>query len=122
VSGLDHGVGHRLLFLDDAKALHGRKNKGFKGLGHYAEWPKVADAVIKAIVSDAIKGAVLVQIDNSALPNEITATLPATGTYLITIAEQPLLAPGERFRGDYCVTLESSGGATQMLEPTAWVE
>jgi hypothetical protein len=45
---LDHGVGHLLLFLYDAKAPHGRKNKGFKGLSHDAEWPKVADAVIKA--------------------------------------------------------------------------
>ncbi len=25
-----------------------RKNKGLKDLGHYSEWPKVADAVIKA--------------------------------------------------------------------------
>src|SRR6266487_5197971 len=45
--GLDHGVSHLLLFLYDAKAPHCRKNKAFKGLGHYAEWPKVADAVIK---------------------------------------------------------------------------
>ena len=46
--GLDHSVGHLLLLLYDAKAPHCRKNKAFKGLGHYAEWPKVADAVIKA--------------------------------------------------------------------------
>src|SRR6266478_1636110 len=37
-----------LLLLYDAKAPNCRKNKAFKGLGHYAEWPKVADAVIKA--------------------------------------------------------------------------
>src|SRR5262245_9648745 len=49
--GFDHGVGHPLLLLYDAKVLSGRKNKAFKGLGHYAEWPKVADAVIKALVS-----------------------------------------------------------------------
>ncbi len=46
--GFDHGVGHLLLLLYDVKAPHCRKNKAFKGLGHYAEWPKVADAVIKA--------------------------------------------------------------------------
>jgi hypothetical protein len=46
--GLDHGVGHLLRLLDDAKAPHCRKNKAFKGLGHDAAWPKVADAVIKA--------------------------------------------------------------------------
>jgi hypothetical protein len=48
VSGFDHGVGHPLLFLCDAKVPHYRKNKGFKDSGPYAEWPKVADAVIKA--------------------------------------------------------------------------
>src|SRR6266850_5255677 len=50
-NGLDHGVGHLLLLLYDAKASHCRKNKAFKGLGHSAEWPKVADAVIKATIS-----------------------------------------------------------------------
>ncbi len=46
--GFDHGVGHPLLLLHDAKAPSCRKNKAFKGLGHYSEWPKVADAAIKA--------------------------------------------------------------------------
>ena len=47
--GFDHGVGHSLLLLYDAKAPNGRNNKGFKNLGPYTEWPKVADAVIKAV-------------------------------------------------------------------------
>jgi hypothetical protein len=47
--GFDHGVGHPLLLLGDAKAPNCQKNKAFKDLGHYAEWPKVADAVIKAL-------------------------------------------------------------------------
>jgi hypothetical protein len=46
--GFDHGVGHPLLFLCDAKVPSYRKNNGLKDLGHYSEWPKVADAVIKA--------------------------------------------------------------------------
>jgi hypothetical protein len=46
--GFDHGVGHPLLLLSGAKAPNCRKNKAFNDLGHYAEWPKVADAVIKA--------------------------------------------------------------------------
>ena len=46
--GFDHGVGHPLLLLCDAKTPNCRKNKVFKDLGHYAEWPKVADAVIRA--------------------------------------------------------------------------
>ena len=46
--GLDHGVGHPLLLLCGAKVSNYRKNKEFNDLGHYSEWPKVADAVIKA--------------------------------------------------------------------------
>ena len=46
--GFDHGVGHPLLFLDDIKASNCRKNNWLNGLGNYSEWPKVADAVIKA--------------------------------------------------------------------------
>src|SRR5712691_37302 len=46
--GFDHGVGHPLLLLYNAKAPNCRKNKALNGLGHYSEWPKVADAVIKA--------------------------------------------------------------------------
>ena len=52
---LDHGVGHPLLLLCEAKIPmceakipKCRKNKAFKDLGHYAAWPKVADAVVKA--------------------------------------------------------------------------
>jgi hypothetical protein len=45
--GFDHGVGLPFLLLGDAKAPNCRKNKVFKDVGHYSEWPKVADAVIK---------------------------------------------------------------------------
>jgi hypothetical protein len=47
-AGFDHGAGRPLLFLDDAKASNCRKSNGFKDLGNYSEWPKVAGAVIKA--------------------------------------------------------------------------
>src|SRR5262245_42061972 len=53
--GFDHGVGHPLLLLCDAKALNCRKNKEFKGLVHYAKWPKVPDAVIKVCMSQRQK-------------------------------------------------------------------
>ena len=46
--GFDHGAGHPLLFLDDAKAPNCQKNNGFSDLGNYSEWPKVAGAVIQA--------------------------------------------------------------------------
>ena len=48
VAGFDHGAGHPLLFLDDAKVPNCQKNNGFNDLGNYSEWPKVAGAVIKA--------------------------------------------------------------------------
>jgi hypothetical protein len=37
--GFEHSVDHLFLLLYDAKAPSGRKNKAFKGLGQYAEWP-----------------------------------------------------------------------------------
>ena len=46
--GFDHGVGHPLLLLCHAKAPNYGKKKAFKDLAYYSEWPKVADAVIKA--------------------------------------------------------------------------
>jgi len=46
--GFDHGAGHPLLLLCNAKASNYSKNKAFNDLAHYSEWPKVAGAVIKA--------------------------------------------------------------------------
>jgi hypothetical protein len=34
-TGRDHGIGHSLLLLYDAKAPNCQKSKNFKGLGHY---------------------------------------------------------------------------------------
>ena len=64
----------------------------------------------------------LFEKDGSALPNELTATLPAIGKYLIIVAEQPKRTRGKRFRGDYSLTLQSSQDAFQTLETTRWVE
>jgi len=74
------------------------------------------------ILTDKIKGTVLLKFDRSVLPNEITAKLPATGEYLITVAEQLLIAKGERYRGSYCLTLKASPGTYQTLAPALWVE
>ena len=49
IRGLDHGVGHPLLFLCNSKVPNYRKNKAFKSLHDYFEWPKVADTVIEAV-------------------------------------------------------------------------
>ena len=36
------------LLLCNAKASNCWQNKAFKNLGHYSEWPKVADAELEA--------------------------------------------------------------------------
>ena len=46
--GFDHGAGHPLLLLCNAKAPNYGKNKAFNDLARYSECPKVAGAVIKA--------------------------------------------------------------------------
>jgi hypothetical protein len=47
ILGLDHGVGHPLLFLGKAKEHKYRNSKDLKNLDNYPEWPKVADAAIE---------------------------------------------------------------------------
>lgn len=74
------------------------------------------------ILKDRIRRVRFFRIDRSALPNTISATLPATGKYRIIVSEQPRFIKGKRFRGDYCLTLESSEVAWQTLEETRWVE
>jgi hypothetical protein len=64
----------------------------------------------------------LLKTDNSALPNEVNAVLPITGEYLVIVAEQALILPGSRFRGNYCVSVQSSGNAAQTFQPKKWVE
>ena len=56
LTGFDHGAGHPLLFLDDAKAPNCQKNNGFSDLGNYSEWPKVAGAVIQASLPWSVRG------------------------------------------------------------------
>jgi hypothetical protein len=77
---------------------------------------------VTLILTDKIKGTVLLKLDRSVLPNEITAKLPATGEYLITVAEQPLIAKGEKYRGAYCLTLGTTTDNYKTLAPAFWVE
>jgi hypothetical protein len=84
-------------------------------------WQHTGERATLILLAD-IRRVLFVRTDSSALPSTIAATLPATGRYLVTVAEQPSWARGEPFLGDYCVTLESSGGAWQTLVPTDWVE
>ncbi|MFH0870403.1 MAG: PKD domain-containing protein [archaeon] len=69
-----------------------------------------------------IPGVLFIKTDISMLPNKITGTLPATGEYLIIVAEQPKIAKGERYRGAYCLSLEASQATMQTLKPALWVE
>ena len=71
---------------------------------------------------DNIRSAFLLKIDNGRLPNKVDALLPATGEYLAIVAEQPLFLRGTRYRGPYCITVQSSASAAQTLQPTGWVE
>ncbi len=73
-------------------------------------------------VTDHIAKAWLFRIDQSALPNQITATLPATGAYRISVLEQLPQIPGKPFTGNYCLTMESSGNAYETLRPASLVE
>jgi hypothetical protein len=63
--------------------------------------------------------------DRAPLAIERTMTLPATGEYEIWVIEQDgnLAWPlSEAFEGDYCLTLKSSQGAWQTLQPARSVE
>jgi hypothetical protein len=77
---------------------------------------------VTLLLMDNIKGTLLLKLDRSELPNEITTALPATGEYLIIVAEQPKIAKGERYRGGYCLLLEASQETMQTLKPAFWVE
>ena len=54
--------------------------------------------------------------------NKTAAMLPVAAKYFITVAEQPKIARGERYRGAYCLSLEASQEIMQTLKPTLWVE
>jgi hypothetical protein len=67
------------------------------------------------ILKNNKKKARFYKIDRSNLPNQITATLPADGEYTIVVAEFPGSSGGERFQGDYCLTLEGTTGILETL-------
>jgi hypothetical protein len=72
-------------------------------------------------VVDAIRGVTLSLTDIGPLPRIIVTTLPGTGRYLVSVAE---LLPSilDRFRGAYCLSLQSSGEAQETLAPHTSVE
>ena len=63
------------------------------------------------------------KVDRSELPNKVVAEVPHDRYLKIIVAEQPLFSKGKRFRGDYCLTMETTDGAEKTLEPLKrWVE
>ena len=52
---------------------------------------------VTLLLVDAVRGVTLIRADRSGLPNTIATTLPGTGRYFVTVAEQSRLAPGSAF-------------------------
>ncbi len=77
---------------------------------------------VTLILTDKIKGTVLLKLDRSELPNEIAAKLPGTGEYLIAVVEQVLTTKDKRYKGNYCLTLKAQPETSQTLAPALWVE
>lgn len=70
---------------------------------------------------DQIKRIHFTRIDRSLLPNEQSATLPASGKYRVKISEQYISAK-KRSRRDYCLSIVSSGNAAETLTAIRSVE
>lgn len=77
---------------------------------------------VTLLLIDGVRGVTLMRADRSGLPNALATTLPGTGRYFVTVAEQSRLAPGSPFRGAYCLSVTSSAGAQDTLAPHAWIE
>jgi hypothetical protein len=61
-------------------------------------------------LKDNIRSISFYRIDSGRLPNQICATLPATGQYHVLVAGQPRFFRGKRFLGEYTITLEGASG------------
>ena len=65
------------------------------------------------ILQDRIRHTWLLRADRGALPNQIQATLPATGQYLVTVMDDPFCRRSARFRGDYVLSLTGASGCLE---------
>ena len=72
--------------------------------------PDPAGSFVNGSAVLTLAGYNLLKADNTVLPNALSATLSASGTYGVTVSEA-ILKTG-KFSGAYCVTLESSGAAS----------
>ena len=64
-------------------------------------------------LKDNIRGVAFYRVDSGRLPNQISATLPATGEYQVIVAGQPRLFRGKRFLGEYTLTVEGASGSVE---------
>jgi len=64
-------------------------------------------------LKDNIRGISFYRIDSGRLPNQISATLPATGEYHVIVAGQPRFFRGKRFVGEYTLSLEGASGGLE---------
>ncbi len=68
----------------------------------------------------------LTETERGELPLEIIFALPTAGQYRIKVGQSLFRRKdgrfyfGDRYKGDYCLTLGSSGAAWQTLEPTSY--
>jgi hypothetical protein len=70
------------------------------------------------ILKDKIKGARLFETNRGSLPNTISATLPADGTYTVYVLKQPWFWywwRHKRFEGDYILTMEGTCGKLKRI-------
>jgi hypothetical protein len=79
---------------------------------------------VDLILMDAIETEDVFEVDRSPLPNRLLAVLPASGTYVVAVSEQPTgeLVPRPHFGGAFCLTVEGSLGAGGTLAATSTVE
>jgi hypothetical protein len=64
-------------------------------------------------LKDNIKGIGFQRTHSGTLPNQISATLPATGEYQVIVAGEPRSFRGKRFLGEYTLTVEGASGSLE---------
>ena len=97
------------------QASNYRKNKGFKGLGNYSEWPKVAGAVIKALFLIVDEGCLRTIVSPRGLYTRISYFPEPRHYFPVLRAEKRLLqgsrpilvTSGEAWYLPYCNTEET---------------
>ena len=129
-----HSRGHRILPDVDVFRFEGAAGEEVTAL--LEEQPGQGNAGNRAILAlvHGLRAPRLLELDKGTLPGQITATLPAAGTYFVAVT-QPLWGHQARdrhahhrcrlfkpFQGDYCLTVRSSGDAFSSLRPTRSVE